>query len=206
MANFSPFKTLEEALLYFEIVENTHNILPHIQNKHTVAPYLVEMLTFNTTMLAYKVSEASLCEMVIFPILREVWIHFTEKLLLWSHKSIGKETEMSGIPDYILAKRSHLGRVMDLPLLVMIEAKKDDFDGGWGQCLAQMVTAQSINNNADEIFGIVTNGDTWEIGKLKEKVFTKNNGAFSLKDLSTLYNTLYFLFELCEQKVKKVTL
>ena len=40
----------------------------------------------------------------------------------------------------------------------------------------------SINNNANEIVGIVINGDTWKIGKLKGKIFKKNNAAFSYFD------------------------
>ncbi len=202
MASFSTFKTLEDALLHFGIAENTQNIFPPIQNTQVISPYLVDELEYNTTKLAYDISEAALCEMVIFPILKAVWKHFEEKLFLWSHKSIGKEPDMSGIPDYILAKRSPLGRVMDIPLLVMIEAKKDDFNGGWGQCLAQMVTAQSLNTTSNEIFGIVTNGDTWQMGKLEGHIFTKDKGAISLKELPTLYNTLYYLFELCENKIK----
>lgn len=201
MASFSTFKTLEEALLHFGISEKNQNIFPHIQNTHLVSPYLEEEIEFNTTKLPYNISEASICEMVIFPVLKAVWKHFEKNLLLWSHKSIGKESDMSGIPDYILAKRSLLGRVMDLPLLIMIEAKKDDFDGGWGQCVAQMVTAQSINNNQTEIFGIVTNGDTWQFGKLEGRHFTKNKSFISLTELATLYNTLYYLFELCESKI-----
>jgi hypothetical protein len=202
MAIFSPFKTLEEALLYFGIAENTQNLFPSVPNTHIVPTYLVEELEFNTTKLPYNVSEASLCEMVIFPILKAVWKNFTEKLLLWSHKAIGKDADISGIPDYILAKRSHLGRVMDLPFLIMIEAKKDDFDAGWGQCVAQMVTAQSLNNNEQEIYGIVTNGTVWEISTLKSHIFTKHNGSFSLQELPTLYNRLYHLFEICEAKIK----
>ncbi len=204
MAGFSTFKTLEDALLHFGISENTESILPPIPNTHSVSKHLEEELAFNTTQLAYKVSEYSLCEMVIFPILKEVWKNFTQHLFLWSHRGIGKETDISGIPDYILAKRSPLGRVMDLPLLVMIGAKKDDFDGGWGQCVAQMVTAQTLNNNSgEEIFGIVTNGDNWEIGKLQGRNFIKEKDSYSLKELNTLYNTLYYVFELCDKKVRK---
>lgn len=202
MASFSTFKTLEEALIYFQISERTHEIFSQTTNNQTVPAQLIEELDFNMTQLPYNVSEASLCEMVIFPILKEVWKSFSKNLLLWSHKGIGKEADMAGIPDYILAKRSHLGRVMDLPLLVMIEAKKDDFDAGWGQCVAQMVTAQTLNQNDDEVFGIVTNGNSWEFGKLATSVFTKHRTIYSLQDISTLYNILYHLFQMCEVKVK----
>ncbi|MFN0202772.1 MAG: hypothetical protein ACKVTZ_14710 [Bacteroidia bacterium] len=201
MVSFSPFKTLEEALLYFQIAERTQEIFPTIANIQPVPENLVSDLDFNITQLPYNVSEASLCEMIIFPILKEVWKRFTSKLLLWSHKSIGKDADMAGIPDYILAKRSPLGRVMDLPLLVMIEAKKDDFDAGWGQCVAQMVTAKTINQDLNEVYGIVTNGNSWEFAQLQAQTFTKHKTSYALQDLASLYNVLYHLFEICEAKV-----
>jgi hypothetical protein len=142
--------------------------------------------------------------MIIFPILKTVWKNFRSKLLLWSHRSLGKNAEISGIPDYIIAKRSPYGRVMDLPFLVMIEAKKDDFDEGWGQCLAQMITAQSLNKDTEKIYGIVTNGKFWEFGQLAEHTFTKHSESYSLQDLNTLYNVLYYLLELCEKRVDSI--
>ena len=112
--------------------------------------------------------------------------------------------EISGIPDYIIAKRSPYGRVLDIPFLVMIEAKKDDFDEGWGQCLAQMITAQSLNKDTDKIYGVVTNGNLWQFGQLEAHTFTKHSASYSLEDLNKLYNVLYYLFELCEKRVDSI--
>jgi hypothetical protein len=201
MASFSTFKTLEDALLHFKIVENRKKIFPSIHNSQVIPASLVEELEFNMSEMPYNESEASLCEMIIFPILKTVWKNFRQKLLLWSHRSLGKNADISGIPDYIIAKRSQYGRVMDLPFLVMIEAKKDNFDEGWGQCLAQMITAQSLNKDEEKIYGIVTNGKFWEFGQLVEHTFTKHSESYSLQDLNTLYNTLYYLLELCEKRV-----
>lgn len=201
MASFSTFKTLEAALIHFDIQENSQTLFPNIEIKVPVPETLKEELTFNMTQMPYKVSEASICEMVIFPILKTVWKNFTSKLLLWSHKGIGKDSENSGIPDYILAKRSHLGRVMDSPLLVMIEAKKDNFDEGWGQCVVQMHTAQSLNNDEKPIYGIVSNGDSWQFGQLEGNIFSLDTTSISVGDLPKLFNILYHLFQICENRV-----
>ena len=78
---------------------------------------------------------------------------------------MSKKAKNSGIPDYIIAKSSPLGKeVMDMPMLVMIEAKKDDFDEGWGQCLAQLNLAQQLNHQAFRVYGIVSNGEVWQFG------------------------------------------
>ena len=202
MASFSPFNTLESALIHFNIQENSQILFPPIDEYVAVPQTLIEDLHFNMTEMPYKVSEASICEMVIFPILRSVWKNFKTKLLLWSHKGIGKDAENSGIPDYIIAKRSHLGRVMDLPFLVMIEAKKDNFDEGWGQCVVQMRTAQLLNQDDKPIYGIVSNGGNWEFGQLLGDIFTQHSTNISIDDLPKLYNTLCYLLKICEKRVE----
>lgn len=202
MASFSTFKTLAEALVYFNISEKSKNLFPNLTTDIEVPVTLEEELEFNLTEMPYNASEAAICEMVIFPILKSVWKHFRQKLLLWSHQSVGKEAEISGIPDYILAKRSPLGRVMSLPMLVMIEAKKDDFDEGWGQCVAQMIAAQQLNKEPYTVYGIVTNGTSWEMGYLDDAHLVKHFQSLSLSDLKKLYNTLYFVFGNCEKQIE----
>ena len=152
---------------------------------------------------AYNISEAAICEAIIFPVLCEVWKNCKENLFLWSHRSLSKKSKNSGIPDYIIAKRSPLGKgVMDMPMLVMIEAKKDDFDEGWGQCLAQMHLAQQLSNHEYTIYGIVSNGDMWQFGYLENTTLTQNMDRISISNLQKLCNTLYFIFETCEKQLK----
>ena len=71
-------------------------------------------------------SEIALCETIIYPILKEVWKVYRKFFLLWSHQTLIYDEKLSGIPDYILAKRSPLGVVVfDKPFLVLVEAKKE---------------------------------------------------------------------------------
>lgn len=202
MSSFSTFKTLEDALTHFQIVSKMDNIL-FAEKECVIAPYLAEELAYTMRETAYNVSEAAICEAIIYPILREVWKQFSETLFLWSHRSLSKKAKNSGIPDYIIAKRSPLGKnVMDMPMLVMIEAKKDDFDEGWGQCVAQMHLAQQLSNHEFTIYGIVSNGDVWQFGHLENNVLTQNLNYLNVSDLQKLCNTLYFVFEMCEKQLK----
>ncbi len=202
MSSFSSFKTLEDALTHFNIVSKMDNIL-FAEKECVISPYLVEELAFTLKETAYNISEAAICEAIIYPILKEVWKNFTNSLFLWSHRSLSKKSKNSGIPDYIIAKRSPLGKgVMDMPMLVMIEAKKDDFDEGWGQCLAQMHLAQQLSNHEYTIYGIVSNGDMWQFGYLENTTLTQNMDRISISNLQKLCNTLYFIFETCEKQLK----
>lgn len=48
-----------------------------------------------------------------------------------SHQSIKYDSELFGIPDYIISKRSELGKIIfETPYLAVVEAKKDDFTSG----------------------------------------------------------------------------
>ena len=58
--------------------------------------------------------------------------------------------------DYLFSKRSKLGKtVLEMPVVVVVEAQKDDFTQGWGQCLAELIAAQKLNNTVQlPVYGI----------------------------------------------------
>jgi len=111
---------------------------------------------------------------------------------------------LSGYPEYVLAKRSPLGKVVfDKPYLLIVEAKQDNFDWGWGQCLAEMVAAQRLNGElsggvAIAIFGIVSNGINWEFGKLEGNRFTHHPAPKSIFELKSLFAMVNYLFQQSE--------
>ena len=156
--------------------------------------------------MPYKVSEAAIRENILYPILKEVFRKYDDTLMLWANKSISFDKELGGMPDYIVAKQSERGKIIfGKPLLAVVEAKKDDFEGGWAQCLLEMYTIQKINGKPDmPVFGIVTNGDNWEFGKLENDLFTENGLIYSIYQIETLFAALTTFFELCKQNALKL--
>lgn len=146
-------------------------------------------------------SESAICETIIFPTLKEVWKAYRSHFLIWSHQTLIYDEKLCGVPDYILAKRSSLGTIVfDKPYFVLVEAKKEsDFTEGWGQCLAEMVAVQRINNEPEQtIFGIVSNGAVWQFGKLKLDNFTQNKTFYTIQDLERLFAAINYIFKQCE--------
>ena len=85
-------------------------------------------------------SEYAICENIISPILTEVWRAYIPDLLIWSHQPLNYNDNLSGVPDYVVARRSLRGKViLEKPYVILVEAKKDNFEEGWGQCLAEML-------------------------------------------------------------------
>jgi hypothetical protein len=115
-------------------------------------------------------SEYAICENIISPILTEVWLAHTQDFLIWSHQPLNYDESLSGVPDYIIARRSPRGKViLAQPYMILVEAKKDNFEEGWGQCLAEMLAAQKIDGDRSrKKFGVVSNGKLWEFGVLEE--------------------------------------
>ncbi len=142
-------------------------------------------------------SEASRCEIVIFPILREVYKGYADNYALWIKEPITYDATLSGTPDYLIATKSELGMpVLGTPLIILVEAKKNDFEQGWGQCLAELVAAQKINDDtALPVHGIVTDGILWQFGRLVEDAFTRNRTNYSLDNLPVLFGAVDSVFE-----------
>ena len=149
-------------------------------------------------------SEASRSEIIISPLLREIYKNYYREYSFWIHKSIVYDEVLSGTPDYIFSKKSELGKtVLEKPIVIIVEAKKNDFEQGWGQCLAELVALQKINENLQRVvYGIVTDGNLWQFGKLIEDTFIKNLENFTIDKLSRLYGALEYLTQLVEQEEK----
>ena len=83
----------------------------------------------------------------------------------------------------------------------MTEAKKNDFDEGWAQCLAEMITAQKLNANDLIIYGIVTDGQVWQFGQLERDVYTENEKLFTLDNLTELLGALDYIYQKMQEQV-----
>ena len=200
---FSDYKSLATVIQEFELhyQEKRFEPLPRV----TAPAELKEILRFNMTEMAYDVSEAMICEAILFPILREVWKPFCKELMLWSHTAIYYNGTLSGTPDYLFARQSKLGKiVLDKPYVAIVEAKKDDFTSGWGQCAVELYAAQKINDNPDlQLFGIVSNGLYWQLGCLQQNIFTKYEQVYDVQELDVLYTALVSILTLCKQQFLK---
>ena len=124
---------------------------------------------------------------------------YRKKLTLWSHQTLTYDENLSGPPDYIVAKRHPLTTVIfDKPYFLVVEAKQDKFVEGWGQCLAELVAVQKINQDLEQtIFGIVSNGQIWQFGKFKGDIFTRNISSYNIGDLDKLFAVVNYVFHEC---------
>lgn len=200
--SFDSYKTIGEVLQEFTITATEANYI--LETDTVIREAFKEDLEFCLREFTVDESESAICETIIFPLLKEVYRQYRDKFTLWSHKSITYDQKLTGIPDYILAKRSPLGKqIFEKPYFVAVEAKKDDFIKGWGQCLAEMVAIQKINDQSEQtIFGIVSNGQLWQFGKLKGNLYTREINNYTISDLERLYSAINYVFSQCELEIE----
>ena len=193
---FSDFKAIPDVQEKFGIrhVENDF-----IESGIGTPPseYFLQELDFNREYINILTSEGARCEAIIFPVLREVYKGYAEDYALWIKKQIAYDDVLSGTPDYFISTRSELGKlVVGTPLIMLVEAKKNDFEVGWGQCLAELVAVQKINGNVENpVYGIVSDGTLWQIGHLVGETFTQNRTSFSVDNLPVLFNAIDSVFK-----------
>lgn len=197
---FSDYKTISQIQKEFGIKYQEENFI-QIQPFEASQAFL-EDIKFNLENIDVYTSEASRTELIVTPILLEVYKKYYKKYSFWIQKYITYTDKLSGTPDYMIATKSPLGKtVLDTPLIVIVEAKKNDFEQGWGQCLAELVAAQKINeDNLLPVYGIVTDGELWKFGKLIDTTFTKNIDGYTVTALSKLLGAIDFILQAASPK------
>lgn len=196
---YGSFKTYEEVALKFDIKLKECSF---VQEREIVIPEgVVNFIKENLGLRRNYVSENAICESMIFPILNAV--SKPNQLPVWSHVrfDVSEADGLVGIPDFLLAPASDIGTTFTKPVICVAEAKKENFNEGWAQALAEMIAAQRFNEAEDrELFGLVTTGNFWQFGKLLGRELTLEVVSFSaLENLEKLFNRLNWMFSMAKQ-------
>lgn len=121
-------------------------------------------------------TEKARAEAIITPILIEVKIKLLKgKIALFSGRdfSVDSDLGLNGLCDYIISFSPNQ-LLITAPVAVVFEAKREDINSGFGQCIAAMVAAQKFNQRYNKeieiIYGAVTTGDRWRFLKLEQAI------------------------------------
>ncbi len=192
---FSDYKSMAQVQQQFNIKYKEEKFISSQALKPS--SQFLDDFEFNKENIDIYSSEASRCEIIISPILREIYKKHYAKYSFWIQKNITYDETLSGTPDYMFSTKSALGKtVLEKPFFVIVEAKKNDFEQGWGQCLAELVAAQKINEYINHpVYGIVTDGNLWQFGKLIEDIFTRNSKNYTIDNLAKLFGALDFILQ-----------
>ena len=139
-----------------------------------VAPsaHLTKELERNVPVALAIGTEKARSEMIVGDVLLELREHFDRRISLFSgiDFSVDAEKGLTGMCDFLVSL-SPVSFVLEAPIIVLVEAKKNDLLEGLGQCVAEMIAAQQFNaereNNIRYIYGVSTTGADWRFLKLE---------------------------------------
>ncbi|MBC8228118.1 hypothetical protein H8E77_01055 [bacterium] len=199
---FSGFKNINMVLEKYPLKIKREKFLPDTMLE--LPDWFIENLNFSIEKRQINENEFFYCEAFIYPFLQEAWKRHP-KLQLWSHQSIYYSDELSGEPDYLLSyiPDEVIRNLINKPFLTIVEAKKENFTEGWGQCLAELIACQYINDDEHiTVYGIVTSGELWQFGKLKENVFTEHTLPASIDNPGKIMGILDYIWGECEKQIE----
>ena len=127
--------------------------------------WLVDTLALMAPM-AMANTEKARSEFMVAPILGELVKRLDYGIFVFSGKDFNVDSDrgLAGYCDFLVS-RSPESISIQAPVCTIVEAKKEDINGGIAQCIAEMVAAQIFNERKgaaiDRIYGVVTSGIAW---------------------------------------------
>ncbi|CAN1210189.1 Restriction endonuclease, type I, EcoRI, R subunit/Type III [Tumidithrix helvetica PCC 7403] len=135
-------------------------------SKAQPSPILRTLLQENLAFAIAVGTEKARSEFIIAQVLGEVRRQLDFKISLFSGSefTVDRDRGLTGFCDFLLSRSEEQLEITE-PVVIIIEAKREDIIGGVGQCIAAMVAAQIFNaqrhNEIPRIYGAVTSGTNW---------------------------------------------
>lgn len=106
---------------------------------------LKETLDYNLPIALASNSEKARSELLIAPILTDLRRQLNNKINLFSgiEFNVDNERGLNGVCDFIISRSPEILEIT-APVIIVVEAKKENLNSGLGQCIAEMVAAPNI--------------------------------------------------------------
>jgi hypothetical protein len=172
----------------FTLTIQTQNLFPNIVASDV--PLWLQQ-TLDKGMSFALLSEKSRSEFIIVPFLLTVRDLVHESITIYSGQRLDGDASvgLTGECDFILAPRPPLP-IIQAPIISIVEAKKNDIEGGFGQCAAQILGAQRFNlrdnTGIDTIYGCITTGEAWQFLKLTGSELTIDSERYYITELGVV--------------------
>lgn len=151
-------------------------------------------------------SEKARSEFIIAPILLNVRDENQNRIAIYSGQRLDSDPSVGlvGECDFILTNTPALP-IIQAPIISIVEAKKNDIESGLGQCAAQMVGAQRVNQREgtgiDTVYGCVTTGETWQFLRLAVTTLTIDSERYYINELGRILAVLQTIVDFYPQMV-----
>ncbi|MDY6802668.1 MAG: hypothetical protein SXA11_02525 [Cyanobacteriota bacterium] len=160
----------------------------------TPSSWLDETLRRFTPLAGVINTEKARSEFIIAPILGELKeMHPDISLFSGTEFNVDFAKGLNGHCDFLISKSAEQLSI-EAPVVLLVEAKKENLNKATPQCLAEMVAAQIFNqrkgNGIKSIFGVVTTGSVWRFLKLENNVAIVDLKEVYLSSVDKLFGLL----------------
>jgi hypothetical protein len=161
-------------------------------------PLLREILVENIPWAVAVGSEKARSEGIINPVLLEVKRQLGGQVGVFSGEEFNVDVaaDLNGFCDFLVSRSSEQ-LYIKAPVMMLVEAKKEDLKPALGQCLAEMVAAQRFNlskgQEIETIYGVVTSGTVWRFLQLTEKVVSIDLTDYPLVPVDNVLGVLVWM-------------
>lgn len=145
-------------------------------------------------------TEKARSELIVANVLFELLEQFDYRISFFSGIDFNVDVEkgLTGVSDFLVSL-SPEQFYLQAPIIILVEAKKEDPKFGLGQCVAEMIAAQRFNadkgNDILRIYGAATTGTEWQFLKLEEKCLHIDMTIYSIAQCDKILGILSRMVE-----------
>jgi len=168
------------------------SLFPHIEPIEPSA-WLTE--TLHKGLELSLISEKARSEFLVAPILLELRELCQSRISIYSgvRFDVDPDSGLRGVCDFILSRAPAVPTVQ-APVVMIVEAKKNDVEAGLGQCIGEMVAARIFNqreqNAISTVYGCVTTGEDWQFLSLQESLVRIGRTKLFISNVELILGTL----------------
>ncbi|MDE0396946.1 MAG: hypothetical protein OXL96_03980 [Candidatus Poribacteria bacterium] len=148
-------------------------------------------------------TEKARSELIVTDVLFQLREHFNRRISFFSGIEFSVDTEqgLTGVCDFLVSLSPILS-FLEAPVIILVEAKRENLTTGFGQCAAEMIAAQRFNkekgNDIPHIYGATTSGTEWRFLKLEGVRLHIDRAVYPIAQCDKI---LGILSSMVEQKV-----
>lgn len=197
--------TLSDLREKFQIENKVVDLFDHTKLRLILPSELLSQQLQEAQELPIK-SEKARSELIITPILLELRRINNKFFTIYSGDSliVDRNKGLTGECDFILAKDTGSFSI-NIPILTIVEAKRQDMEMGINQCAAQLYGAYLFNKKSgfelEKIYGCVTTADDWKFMKLQDKLIEIDNLTYYKSELDRILGIFQEIIDYYKSKL-----
>lgn len=166
-----------------EFTDELFSRLPEKKASQLLRDFLKQYLAFALG----QGTEKARSEYIIAPIFGELRTLSDNKISVFSgiEFNVDRKQKLTGFCDFLVS-RSPYQTALEAPVVVAVEAKRQDFEKGTNQCLAEMIAARIFNEReghpVKKVYGCVTTGDVWRFLVLEGNRALIETASFDVRE------------------------